>query len=144
MTHVFISSTELPPCCLGSMATSCSNHCIWPGKGRGLPMLSQHGYAPAPALFYQPLPFCCSSVEAGGRPRRWEHNTSASIMTMFDAIFCSRGCQDELCLVWSISSTRGRYPQLPTLSLISNYAIACSLHDCLFTKHSFIVPSSSL
>lgn len=85
----------------------CAVTAFWlrsPQRGRGPPALTLHGSAPDPGLFYQLLTFCCSSVEIGGRPRRWEDNTSASIMTRFDGIFYSRGCQDELCLVWSVST----------------------------------------
>jgi len=144
-----VSSLAAPNCTLaawGSMATSClCSHCVLQlPASKGTPHTHPARICTRLRLILSTVDILLRSVETGGRPTRWEDNASARIMTRFDSTAYSRGSQAELCLVWSVSRIRGRYPYLPAPSLISNYAIACFLRYCLFTKQSFLVPSSSL
>lgn len=91
-TSVFVGSTELSSCCLGVPwpLHDCAVTASWIRSGEGDPRTFPAQICPTdPGLFYQLLSFCCNSVKIGGRPRRWEDNASASIMTRFDGIFYS-------------------------------------------------------
>lgn len=99
-----LAAPNYPHFAQGSMATSVT--VFWPCD-------PQQGWGTPALTWIYPSPrFILSSVDIFLRFSQdgWEDNTSASIMTRAEGIFYSRGCQEELCLIWSLSRTWGRYP----------------------------------